>query len=287
MRLDAYLAEHWPEISRSQWQKYITGGHVFINGEPALTSKKVLDEDDHVTYDLPEKPTFSDEMLPILFEDDDVVVINKPSGLLTHAKGALLQEFSVAEFMRSYTTDGVDGNRPGIVHRLDRATSGVLIAAKTPESKHFLQKQFQDRKVKKTYLAIVHGEPKLAEAIIKLPIERNPKQPQTFRVGPSGKYAETAYRVVSTSPHGLYSLLELKPVTGRTHQLRVHLTYIGCPIVGDNLYPEKQKVAPSSRLLLHAAELEITLPGNRERVTFRAPLPKDFDDFLRKQGLKK
>lgn len=282
MRLDAYLAEFWPETSRSQWQKYITAGYVLVNGVIETSAKRVLDEDDQVTTNVPAAPDFSEETLPVLFEDDDVIVINKPSGVLTHAKGEILDEFTVADFIRSRTTDGLETNRPGIVHRLDRVTSGVLIAARTPEAKRFLQKQFQDRKAKKTYLAITEGVPKQHEAVIKLPIERNPKKPQTFRVGAGGKYAETAYKVLSESRDGRYSLIVLKPLTGRTHQLRVHLAYLGCPIVGDELYGARKSAV---RLMLHARSLEITLPTSRERRTFNADIPTDFADCMAKHNL--
>lgn len=270
MRLDQYLAQYFPEYSRSQWQKFVALGYVKVNGQSVTQTKHQLDEDDHVTYTLPKPADTSKQALPVLFEDDDVLVINKPRGVLTHSKGALNEEFTVADFVRPRTSDQPDGNRPGIVHRLDRATSGILIAAKSSEAKRFLQKQFQDRKAKKTYLALAQGTPKQPEAIIKLPIERNPKQPQTFRVGASGKGAETAYRVLQTFEAGKYSLLELKPVTGRTHQLRVHLAHIGTPIVGDELYGGEA----DEQLFLHAAGLEITLP-TRERRTFEAPLPPE------------
>lgn len=270
MRLDQYLAQYFPEYSRSQWQKFVALGYVKVNGQSVTQTKYQLDEDDHVTYTLPKPADTSKQALPVLFEDDDVLVINKPRGVLTHSKGALNEEFTVADFVRPRTSDQPDGNRPGIVHRLDRATSGILIAAKSSEAKRFLQKQFQDRKAKKTYLALVQGTPKQPEAIIKLPIERNPKQPQSFRVGASGKYAETAYRTLASYDSGRYSLLELKPVTGRTHQLRVHLAHIGTPIVGDELYGGEA----DEQLFLHAAGLEITLP-TRERRTFEAPLPPE------------
>lgn len=277
MRLDSYVAEHWPEYSRSQWQKFITLGYVSVDGEMVTSAKVALSEDSEVKITMPEVQTFDDMTLPIIYEDDNVIVLNKPTGILTHAKGEVNEEFSVAEFVRAKTSDGQDGNRPGIVHRLDRDTSGVIIAAKNTESKRHLQKQFQDRKAKKTYLAIVRGTPKLAEARIDLPIERNPKSPATFRVGASGKSAETIYKVLETK--NVYSLLELKPKTGRTHQLRVHLAHIGTPIAGDAWYGGGK--SPIGRLCLHASELEITLPGG-ERKTFVAPTPDDFSKWIDK-----
>jgi 23S rRNA pseudouridine1911/1915/1917 synthase len=270
MRLDVYVATYFPEYSRAVWQKYITLGLVSVNGEVITAFAYELDEDDEVSVELPAEVKIEEVDIPILYEDEDVIVINKPSGILTHAKGALLEEFTVADFMRPFVLDDQTSNRPGIVHRLDRDTSGVLICAKHADAKHFLQKQFQDRKAKKKYLALVSGTPKNDEAIIRLPIGRNPKKPQTFSVHPSGKSAETSYRTLDTT--GKYSLIELKPLTGRTHQLRVHLRYINCPIVGDALYGTAKS---NSRLMLHAAELEITLP-NRERQTFAAPVPEDF-----------
>jgi len=275
MRLDAYLALHWPESSRSVWQKYCKAGYVKINGLTVIEPDKLLDEDDHVTFDIPPAPNFSEQKLPIIYEDSDVIVINKPAGVLTHAKGAISDEFTVGEFMRDRTTDGNDTNRPGIVHRLDRDTSGVMIAAKNAEAKRWLQKQFSQRKLKKTYLALVQGHPKEPAAQLDLPIERNPKKPQTFRVAPNGKPAQTQYRTLQSFKD--FSLLELKPTTGRTHQLRVHLAYLNCPIVGDRLYGKiNDKLG---RMFLHAAELEVTLPS-RQRKVFKAPLPNELNSFL-------
>ncbi|HET7630103.1 MAG TPA: RluA family pseudouridine synthase [Candidatus Saccharimonadales bacterium] len=280
MRLDAYLAQYWPEYSRSQWQKYLKAGYVLVNGEIETSAKRQLGEDDEVKVELPSEPDFSEESLPVIYEDDQVIVINKPTGILTHAKGAVVEEFTVADFIKPRMTEPEDNNRPGIVHRLDRATSGVLIAGKDPDSKRYLQKQFSERKAKKTYLAIVKGQLKHQAAKIDLPIERNPKAPATFRVGPNGKSASTDYRVLSIS--GKYSLIELKPLTGRTHQLRVHLQYLNAPILGDALYDGGK--SPIGRLCLHAWQLEITVPS-RERKTFVAPPPEDFKQALVKLGL--
>jgi 23S rRNA pseudouridine1911/1915/1917 synthase len=173
-----------------------------------------------------------------------------------------------------------DTNRPGIVHRLDRATSGIIIMAKDSATKRLLQKQFQDRKAHKTYLAIVKGTPKHPEAKIDLPIGRNPKKPSSFRVDAKGKPAQTSYRVLASN--GAFSVLELKPVTGRTHQLRVHLAYIGCPIVGDTLYDGCK--SPIGRMCLHALSLEITIPPSL-RTTFEAPMPSDMATLAKKIGV--
>jgi 23S rRNA pseudouridine1911/1915/1917 synthase len=166
-------------------------------------------------------------------------------------------------------------NRPGIVHRLDRDTSGILICAKDGETKGKLQKQFQDRKAHKTYLAVVQGTPKKTAATLDLPIERNPKKPSTHRVGVNGKAAVTRYEVVASD--GKHSVVRLHPETGRTHQLRVHMAYIGTPIVGDRLYGSEK--SPIDRLCLHAESLEITIPVSR-RETFTAEPPADFKALM-------
>jgi 23S rRNA pseudouridine1911/1915/1917 synthase len=273
-RVDSFLARLQPEYSRSFWQHLCETGGVQVNGEGAKPSLK-LKEGDVVAVTLPQKTDFSKQTLPVVYEDDDVIVLNKPAGLLTHAKGAVSDEFSVGEFMRSRTTDSPESNRPGIVHRLDRGTSGVMISAKTPEAKRWLQKQFSTRNVKKTYTALVVGHMKEPAALIQLPIERNPKKPQTFRVGGNGKPAETAYETLRQ--YSQFTLLRLGPRTGRTHQLRVHLTYLGHPIVGDELYGQPE--AKLGRMFLHAAELELTLPS-RERKVFAASLPSELQHFL-------
>lgn len=271
MRLDQYVAQYWPEYSRSVWQKYIESGYVKVNGEVVTSPKKSLGEDDEVTVDIPAATDYSEHTLPVIFENDDVIVINKPSGILVHSKGAVNEEFTVADFMRERMTEPEDNNRPGIVHRLDRATSGVMIAAKHSAAKHHLQKQFQDRKAKKEYVAITRGVPKHLKAAIDIPIERNPKEPSKFRVGTNGKPAHTEYEVIAHNDR--FSVISLRPTTGRTHQLRVHLEHLGTPIVGDDVYGGGK--SPIGRLGLHARSLEITLPGG-ERRTFVAELPDDF-----------
>ncbi|MBC7707664.1 RluA family pseudouridine synthase [Polaromonas sp.] len=290
-RLDQYVAERLPLLSRAFAAKLINDGLVTVNGvvntKPGTKMKGgevvAIDYDEHKLAVIP------DIELPIVYEDDDCVAVIKPAGLLTHSKGVFNPEATVATWLRTRLNipdmgqnlgeDGADvsatahNQRVGIVHRLDRATSGVMICAKNTEALSWLQKQFGQRKVKKTYVAIVKGQLKQPHAMIDMAIERNPKHPQTFRVGINGKSAQTEYKVLSVNEK--YSLLELKPTTGRTHQLRVHLHEIGHPIVGDTLYDGVK----ASRLYLHAKELEITLP-NRERQTFSAPLPADFAEFM-------
>lgn len=269
VRLDVYLAAHWPEYSRSSWQKYVKEGYVSINGLVEKSVKKLLEEDDVVTVQIPKKMSYSDRTLPVIYKDSNVIVINKPSGLLTHSKGALNDEFTVGEYFKPFSSYKQETNRPGIVHRLDRDTSGVLIGVLNENTARLLQKQFSDRKVHKTYVAVVDGVPNISKAVIDLPIGRNPKKPSQFRIDPNGKQAQTQYEVLSSN--GKLSLVELRPVTGRTHQLRVHMAHIGTPIHGDRIYGGKQ----ADRLYLHAASLEITIPDGQRKL-FSAEIPKCF-----------
>ena len=271
-RLDTTLAERYPDISRSTWQKHIKAGHVSVNGTVRESPKFDVIEADSIEVSIPDATDFSSHELPIVYLDDNVIVINKPVGVLTHSKGALNDEFTVGEFFRRYTTVGLDTNRPGIVHRLDRDTSGIMIGARNPETATLLQKQFSDRKTKKTYMAVVNGHLKQTEAKIDLPIGRNPNAPSTFRVDSKGKSAVTRYQVLAVNDK--LNLVELRPETGRTHQLRVHMQYLGAPILGDRVYGK-----PADRLYLHAAKLEITIPGG-VRKTFEAPIPPEFNEFF-------
>lgn len=281
-RLDQRVVSLMPLLSRSFATKLISDGKVSINGAVVTKSGAKLKPEDIVFIDYDHDEFVIPEIdIPILYEDNDCVVINKPIGLLTHSKGAFNPEASVATWLHNRITDKhlieADEHQPnkraGIAHRLDRATSGVMIAAKTGKALTWLQKQFAKRNVKKTYYAVVSGQLEQPEAVIDMPIERNPKAPATFRVGINGKPATTQYKVLQATES--YSLVELKPETGRTHQLRVHLAQLGNPIVGDTLYGGN----PNERLLLHAHELELTLP-NRERAVFTAPVPDDFQAML-------
>lgn len=267
-RLDALLAERYPEVSRSTWQKHIKAGHVSVSGEIRTAPKYDVTETDQITTSVPEASDFSQHELPIVYLDDNVIVVNKPVGVLTHSKGALNDEFTVADFFRRYTTVGLETNRPGIVHRLDRDTSGIIIGARNAETAYLLQKQFADRKTKKTYIAVLDGHVKEPEATVELPIGRNPSAPSTFRVDAKGKEATTDYKTLAVND--TQTLVELKPRTGRTHQLRVHMAYLKTPIHGDRVYGKA-----ADRLYLHALRLEITIPQGDRRI-FEAPLPQEF-----------
>lgn len=273
-RLDQRVVEMIPQLSRAFGMKLIAEGKVLVNGAPQTKGGYKMRDGDKVEidYDIAELDAIPEIELPVIYEDDDCVVIDKPLGLLTHSKGMFNPEATVETWLRGRTK--MTGARAGIVHRLDRATSGVMICAKTPGALARLQKQFSQRRTKKNYVAVISGHIDPEEAIIDMPIERNPKAPATFRVGRQGKEAETTYKVLKTTDK--YTLLELKPKTGRTHQLRVHLNHLKRPIVGDVLYGGE----PADRLYLHAKELEITLP-NRERRTFSSPIPKSFNDILK------
>lgn len=270
-RLDKELARRYPELSRSTIQKYIKAGYVTVRGEVVTKLKQDVSEIDDIALHPPLPTDFSSRELPIIYINDDVIVINKPVGVLTHSKGVMNDEFTVADFFRRYTVNGLDTSRPGIVHRLDRDTSGIMIGARTDEAAELLKKQFSQRKVHKRYLAVVEGVPKVTEAVIDLPIGRNPARPSQFRVDPSGKSAQTTYKVLAV--HNDRSLVSLEPLTGRTHQLRVHLQYLNTPIVGDRVYGRGK--AAGERLYLHAQRLEITIP-HRQRRIFKAPVPEEF-----------
>jgi len=271
VRVDKHLANIFPEYSRAALAKLFVMNLIKLKGEPIQPGHKIR-PGTTVEYDLgplQEKPDVIP--LPVIYEDSNVIVVDKPTGIISHARGRFWQEASVASFIRDRIS-GMDGERGGIVHRLDRATSGVMICAKNEATLKFLQKQFSDRKVQKTYIAVVSGQPKNDIAIIDAPLTRDLKAPRQFKVSPDGKQSQTSYKVLKQSEK--YSTLELKPRTGRTHQLRVHLQYIGNPIVGDELYSKHEY----PRLLLHAYSLEITMPDGELKL-FEADLPKEFEEI--------
>lgn len=257
-RLDHRLVKEHPDYNRSTLQRFIRAGFVKVNGEPVKKPNFQVLENDKIELSAPND--FKTLPKPeTIYEDDNVIVLNKPAGMLSMAKGEWCPETTLEDF-------GL------LVHRLDRDTSGVVILAKNEETQKMLRKQFQDRKTHKTYIAIVEGRPKMDEALIDLPIIRNLKRPNTFLVAPGGKESKTYYRVLKSNDK--YSLLELKPETGRTHQLRVHLNYLGCPILGDSVYGNG-----GERMYLHAHKLEITIPDG-DRRTFEAPVPAEFNDVF-------
>lgn len=289
-RLDMRIIAMYPDLTRTVASRLIDQGKVSVNGEVITKSGYKLRPGDHVEaeYNYELMTSIPSIEIPIIYEDDECLVVNKPVGILSHSKGPFNPEATVASWLAEHLVkkgkvpnwilelDVENGSphnpRAGIVHRLDRATSGVMICAKTPAALAALQKQFSQRKTKKTYMAVVAGHLNPEHAIIDMPIGRNPANPKTFMVMNEGKDAVTEYKV-QTSGVGV-DLVELKPVTGRTHQLRVHMKQQGHPIVGDTFYGGK----PANRLMLHAYSLEITLPSS-ERKTFVSELPKEFNQM--------
>lgn len=261
-RLDIALLNFYPRYSRGELQKFIKLGYVKVNGEVQTVASTPVTEEDEL---LLEEPKNSAEKPPVIYEDDNVIIFDKPAGMLSMKKGAYLPESSIDDF-------------GDLAHRLDRDTSGVIAVAKNAETKGFLQKQFQERHAHKIYYAIVEGEPKQPHAIISVPLTRNLKYPTTFIPDVDGREAITEYKVLE-SKNGL-SFVELRPKTGRTHQLRIHMNYIGCPILGDKVYNPKGRKA--DRMYLHAASLEITIPGkpHNERKIFESKLPEEFNKYF-------
>lgn len=273
-RADIYVHEKLPEVSRAFIHKLFTNNLLTINDSPAKPSHTLkISETITIDYDFDKQTKVSAIKMPIIYEDDDCLVANKPAGILTHSKGAFNPEPTVATFIAPKLKN-LNDERGGIVHRLDRATSGVIICAKTPEALKHLQKQFSTRKVKKVYNAVIAGSLVPGAAMIDIPIQRNPKRPETFRAGVNGKAAQTMYKTLQSGNN--YSLLELVPKTGRTHQLRVHLKYLGRPIVGDNLYGGTD----ANRMYLHAKSLRLILPSGQTK-TFVAPMPKEFNTIVK------
>jgi 23S rRNA pseudouridine1911/1915/1917 synthase len=276
-RIDQWLAPRI-QTSRSQVQDYLRRGLITVNGSVARASH-ALKLGDLVTYN-EEVIVHAEESaqtidLPILYIDDDVVVINKPAGISAHPSGGT-RVATVTDFARPLTTD-TDDERPGIVHRLDRETSGVMILARTPESKLWLQKQFHDRLAQKRYLALAIGRVRPEEAIIRLPLARSSADPLRRVPTAHGKEAETAYKVLEELPG--YSFIEGRPKTGRTHQIRAHFTAVGHPLAGDIRYGAPAGPPGLTRHFLHASSLTITLPSGRIE-TFTAPLPPELEAVL-------
>lgn len=284
----------YPDFSRAFLQKLCSEDKVLVDGVSQkagykLKGGEVIEPQHDMKSIIGLVPDID---LPIIYEDENVIVINKPAGVLSHGLSKFLGEPSVASFLRQRLVSGSDPDRKGewkaedlrfgIVHRLDRVTSGVMICAKNQATMRLLQKQFHDRKVEKVYRALIDGQLKHEAAILDLPLERNPKAPATFKVGPNGKTAQTEYKVLGVYEPGgkTISQVELYPKTGRTHQLRVHLQHVGHPIIGDKLY----KGSDASRLFLHAHQLTIEIPGKGQQV-FEAPLPTEFNDLMNGKDL--
>jgi 23S rRNA pseudouridine1911/1915/1917 synthase len=283
-RVDTFIAENLGLFTRSQVRRRVS--EVRLEGKPVRLSKRVHDGDSvEIRYtDAPETKVEPEAIpLDILYEDTNVVLVNKPQGMVVHpAAGNWSGTLVNALLHHCGTLAGsfpAGAARAGIVHRLDKDTSGVIITARNPEALEFLARQFRLRRVGKQYLAVVHGRLPQSQGIIENRIGRDPRNRKRFtcRGGPAGgKVAVTRYRELGRVDG--YCLVSLRPRTGRTHQLRVHMAYLGCPIVGDSLYGRKR--SPDT-LMLHAYRLRIRLPGDRGYRTFRAPLPERFRRVFR------
>ncbi len=285
-RLDRVIAARLPELTRSAAQRLIEGGHVQVNGLPVSRPAHRVRPGDQITVHIPppEPVHLTPEPIPldILYEDENILVIHKPAGMVVHpgaghARGTLIH----AILAHCPDLEGVGGAlRPGLVHRLDKETSGVLLVAKNERTYHFLQAQFKARTVRKIYEALVIGHPP-PEGLIEAPIARDPRHRKRMAVVPTGRPARTRYRVLKMyeGRWGRYAWLEVYPETGRTHQIRVHMAYVGYPIVGDTTYGRR---APLScpRLFLHARAITVRLPSHPEPITFEAPLPADLREVL-------
>jgi 23S rRNA pseudouridine1911/1915/1917 synthase len=299
-RLDKYIAQEEPDLSRSLVQRLIREGLVVVNGQAVKASRKVEVGDTIVLrVPLPEPPELRPEAIPldIVYEDIDLLVVNKPAGMVVHpAYGHRTGTLVNAILAHCPDITGVgDTLRSGIVHRLDKDTSGLIIVAKNDTARQHLQQQFERREVKKVYLALVEGHLEPAQGLIEAPIGRDPrrrKRMAVVRAEEGGREARTRYQVmgyfalqVGRASH-LYTLVEVRPVTGRTHQVRVHFAFIGHPLVGDPVYGfRKQRLAdyglpPLDRQFLHAQSLGLHLPRSNEYVEFRAELPTDLREVL-------
>lgn len=283
-RLDKFLIAQRPELSRSFLQTLIADGNIRVNQSPRK-SNYIVKTGDTITLEIPAPAPSTaqaeDIPLDILFEDDALMVINKPAGMVVHpavghTSGTLVNA------VLGHDPEIVTSNkeRAGILHRLDRDTSGVMLVAKTDLAMHELQRQFADREVHKTYLALVNGIVKTPQGKIDAPLGRDPHDRKRIAIvtGPNARQAITVFYVLAHSEK--YTLLQLEPETGRTHQIRVHLAFLKHPVVGDELYNKKKNDLGLARQFLHAWRISFTHPVSHEPMTFTAPLPPDLVQAL-------
>ncbi|MBM3137156.1 MAG: RluA family pseudouridine synthase [Chloroflexi bacterium] len=285
-RVDKFLSVKFPAYSRSQIQRLINEGFVLVNGEKPRKSGQLLEGSDQVeiVFPPPEPLDLIPEDIPlnIIYEDANVLVVNKPAGMVVHpAAGHSAGTLVHAVLAHVPDLEGIGGKkRPGIVHRLDKDTSGILLIAKNQPSHIWLQRQFKSRELEKVYLALVDGKPATREGRIIAPIYRDRGNRQMMAVAPEGKgkMAVTEFEVLRNFRH--HTLLRVHPITGRTHQIRVHLSSIHIPIVGDKIYGLKNPSLSIGRHFLHAAEITIRLPGEKEKTHFTADLPQELNRVL-------
>jgi 23S rRNA pseudouridine1911/1915/1917 synthase len=293
-RLDAYLASHVEDWSRARLQRLIEAEDVLVNGKPAKPSYKLREHDElEVELTAPSSTTFAPEPIPIeiVYEDETVVVVNKPAGLVVHPAAGIhsgtLANALVYHFQQ--LPDGGAGVRPGIVHRLDRDTSGLLVVAKTEAALENLSDQFRDRTVFKSYVALVHGRVNTDSGRIDQPLARDPANRTRMAVVRGGRSALSLYRVRLRFDR--FTLLDVELKTGRTHQIRVHLAWLKHPVVGDETYgagrdnniqdPQlRARVRNLGRHFLHAEKLAFSHPATNKRVEFTSALPPELAGLL-------
>ena len=284
-RIDAFLAGN-TEFSRAHIQKMIENEKVLVNGKKTKVSYKVQKDDKiNVEEEVPKEISLEAQDIPIdvLYEDNDIIVVNKPKGMVVHPAngnpdGTLVNAILA---MCKDSLSGIGGEiRPGIVHRLDKDTSGLLIIAKNDEAHINISKQIQDRKVTKKYIALVRGVVAENEATIDLPIARSTKDRKKMAVDPKGKNAVTHFKVLQRYDN--YTLLEMKIDTGRTHQIRVHMSYIGHPVVGDEVYSNGKNEFGVQGQMLHARYLKFKHPITGKELSLEAPIPDYFEEVLQK-----
>lgn len=295
-RLDKFLAERLSDVSRSAVQRLVGEGQITVNGEPVKASYKVQTGDRVVVYlPPPEDAELVAQEIPldIVYEDEHLLVINKPAGMVVHpAPGH--PEGTLVNALLAYAPELAAGQerpaegdrRPGIVHRLDRDTSGLIVVARSEKVQRTLQRQFAERQVTKAYLALLDGHLQPAWGRIEAPIGRDPNHRQRMTVLPGGREAITEYHVLEQFAHqvgpaaGRYSLVEAEPHTGRTHQIRVHFASINHPVLADPVYGRRRCPLPLQRQFLHARRLAFQHPVARKRVDLEAPLPSDLEQVL-------
>lgn len=287
-RVDKALANALPELSRTQCQRLIKEGRVTIDDLPVKGSQR-LEGGEQVVVDLPEVESSQIEPQPmpldIIYEDADIILIDKPAGIVVHP-AAGHESGTLVNAVLAHCPDlpGVGGERrPGVVHRLDKDTSGLIVFAKNDRALRYLQRQFKERSVGKVYQALVDGVMPQNEILIDAPIGRDPQDRKKMAVIPpdsSARSREALTWVKVISRFDEYSFLECRPLTGRTHQIRVHLAFAGYPIVGDGIYGRRKQPLLAGRHFLHAGMLTFRKPADGQETTFTAPLPLELQRIL-------
>jgi 23S rRNA pseudouridine1911/1915/1917 synthase len=285
-RLDSFLTTRLPEFSRTRIQGLIKEGFVKVGAETVTKTGRNLEPMEMVEIRIPplipSQLIAEDIPLEIIFENKDMILVNKPAGMVVHpapghSNGTLVQ----AALNYIPNLEGIGGEeRPGIVHRLDKDTSGLIMVAKNEVAHRHLQDQFRDRNVEKTYLALVDGKPPTPSGRVEAPIGRNSSHRKLMSVvlQERGRQAITEYRTIEKFPS--HTLLEIHPLTGRTHQIRVHMAFLGCPVTADKVYGKHKPTVELNRHFLHAYRIKIILPGEKQARIFEATLPDDLLQVL-------